>query len=84
MSTPSISSPMLRSANMLLTHPEGRIEADQIYSRGQAGLILNRTPKTLMRWEKEGIGPRVTRQTDDSPPEYRGRDLLEHLDSKRR
>jgi hypothetical protein len=83
MHTETIAKAEPQSFNMLATS-FGRIDPDQVYSRGQASLILNRTPKTLMRWEQDGIGPRVTRQTQDSPPEYRGQDLLDHLDRSRR
>lgn len=59
---------------------DGRIIPDRIYSRTQVAHILSRNPRTLYRWEQEGIGPRITRQTPTAAPEYRGSDLIAHIE----
>ena len=58
---------------------DDRIHPHRIYTRRDAAALLGRTRKTLLDWAAKGIGPKVTRLTPDSPPEYLGRDLLDFL-----
>ena len=57
----------------------GLIQPDALYLTNEAAAILRISVRTLERWRKDGMGPKVTRLHPQAPPRYRGKDLLEAL-----
>lgn len=59
----------------------GAVIDDQLYTAEETADIFRCSRKTLERWRLEGHGPKVTRLWEGGRPFYRGKHILEALDS---
>ena len=55
------------------------VKPHALYTARETATILRVTRRTLERWRRDGLGPRVTRLWENSRPLYVGRDILAAL-----
>ena len=59
--------------------PRHRIAEDCLYTTNEVAALLRVTRRTMERWRKDGMGPKVTRLWEGGRPLYRGKHILAAL-----